>query len=192
MRIHTTASACVFLCSVLFSGESNAELICIHPVPLTIKELVDKQKSGLISEEILELNTEFLILKYCAATDDGIPAVSSVALGDGCEMKWGYRLGELVYWATCSTDQNIEAKKNEGKEKPNPSGGSMQSLVECCLAYCRALKCNSPPATTACSPSFLTSILAKYPEAFPNAAAYKKNLYTGARSYNGTIVRSCM
>lgn len=191
--IRIMASAIVCLCGVLCAGASKAELICIHPVPLTIKELVNKQKSGLISEELLKQNTEYLILKYCAISEDRIPTASSVAIGGGCEMKEGYRLGELVYWAECdATDQNIDAKRNEAKEKPILSGNSLESLVECCLAYCQAIGCNSPPATSACSPRFLTSILAKYREAFPNAEAYKQNLYTGAKSYNGSIIRACM
>jgi len=186
------AIAGVFLCSVLSSRETQAGLFCIHPVPLTIKELVEKQKSGVISKELLEVNSEYLLLKYCAASDDRISAMSSVTLGDSCEMRSGYRLGELVYWATCKATDPIETQKSKGKEKLNAGKDSMESLVECCLAYCGAIKCNSPPATTACSPSYLTSTLAKYPQAFPNVAAYKKNLYTGARSYNGAIVRACL
>jgi hypothetical protein len=180
-KLHAITGVGVLLCSLFCSGTSKAELICIHPVPLTIKELVDKHKANLISEEVLKLNIDYLTLKYCAAaTINDLTVVSSVPLGDGCEMKSGNRLGELVYWTTCNADQNIETGSD-----------SIKSLVECCLAYCRAVKCNSPPATTACSPSYLTSILTKYSDAFPNPTAYKQNLYAGAKSYNGTILGAC-
>jgi hypothetical protein len=191
-KLHAITGVGVLLCSLFCSGTSKAELICIHPVPLTIKELVDKQKANLISEEVLKLNIDYLTLKYCAAaTINDLTAVSSVPLGDGCEMKSGNRLGELVYWTTCNADQNIETGKGKGKEKSGAGSDSIKSLVECCLAYCRAVKCNSPPATTACSPSYLTSILTKYSDAFPNPTAYKQNLYAGAKSYNGTILGAC-
>lgn len=97
-----------------------------------------------------------------------------------------------LFRVVCSPD-NATSPQTNGKPVGKPSSdNSMRRLVECCLAYCRAIGCNSPPSTTACNPSFLTSILAKYPEAFPNAAAYRRNLYTGAKSYNGSTIRACM
>ena len=78
------------------------------------------------------------------------------------------------------------AKKGTTREE------SMDGLVACCLAYCRAVGCNSPPAETGCSRSFLASTIKKYPSAYPTLAAYKRNLYTSAKSYNGAVVRACL
>lgn len=134
----------ICLCCMRSSGASKADFICIHPVPLTIKELVEKQKSGLISEELLEKNTEYLVLKYCAATDEAIQAVASVALGDGCEMKWGYRLGELVYWASCSAidqgskpDQGSTSDQAESKKTKPKQLSAAQHLRNCLADYVR-------------------------------------------------------
>ncbi|WP_156795410.1 hypothetical protein [Bradyrhizobium icense] len=146
--VQMIVSAGIYLGGALCSGASKADLICIHPIPLTIKELVEKQKSGLISEELLKRNAEYLVLKYCAATADRIPAVSSVALGDGCEMKWGDRLGERVYWATCNTtDENVEADKNKATSTltlpvPRPSSPrrpetrvTFEQNLQCCVRH---------------------------------------------------------
>jgi hypothetical protein len=134
----------LLLCSVFCSDTSKAELICIHPVPLTIKELVDKQKAGHISDEVMKLNIDYLTLKYCAAaTMENLTAVSSVPLGDGCEMKSGNRLGELVYWTTCNSSADkgvltvvpdkpgseIDKKKDPGQE------ASKRPPLQRCLAF---------------------------------------------------------
>ena len=202
---HTIARAAIPLCAVLWSSACNAELICIHPIPLAIRELTEKRKLGLISEDLLHKNAEYLILKYCAATEERITPVSTLTIGYGCEMKSGYRLGDLVYWATCNTTgQKVETKKSNGKEKrvsrekrvyneKRVSNGendeSMESLVACCLAYCRAIQCDSPPATTFCSAGYLSSTVSKY---FHSASAYKKNFYTAARSVQGIVIHDCM
>lgn len=85
------------------SYECKAEIVCIHPIPLTIKELAAKESTGVITHQAAELNASYLISKYCDRIDGPLEAASSVPLGGGCEMKWGSRLGETVYWATCDT-----------------------------------------------------------------------------------------
>lgn len=136
--VQMLAIAGIWLCGVLHSSASKAELICIHPVPLTIKELVDKQNSDLISKELLRQNTEYLILKYCAATEEVIQPVASVALGDGCEMKSGYRLGGLVHWTTCSaTDQSINVPAGEPKKMKPKQLTTSQHLRNCLADYVR-------------------------------------------------------
>lgn len=132
------------------ASASNVELICIHPVPLTVKELVDKQKANLISQEVMKLNIQYLMLKYCAATNvQDLITLSSVPLGDGCEMKSGNRLGELVYWTTCNAlDASNVVKKNEAPPvDQNVSAGDTNKktrrkaaatpLQECLDAYVR-------------------------------------------------------
>jgi|SRR5687767_10738029 hypothetical protein len=95
------ASVCFILYLVCAPEVAATQIICIQPVPRTIKELVEKQKAGEISEEILRINIEYLLLKYCASTDEIITPSGVTSLGDGCEMKMGFRLNEFVYWAAC-------------------------------------------------------------------------------------------
>lgn len=119
MNICTLAA----LLAGLLLGSSQAstaeELVCIHPIPLTIKELADKHESGALSEDQFKLNTEYLTLKYCAVVDETPSAASSVPLGSGCEMKWGSRLGETVYWSNCEEGLKQVALANINQVLPN-------------------------------------------------------------------------
>jgi hypothetical protein len=78
---------------------------------------------------------------------------------------------------------------------PPPEKDSMQELVECCLAYCRVVNCNSPPATTGCSPSFIKSALVKYADSYRSyggTAAYGwKRMYLDGAKSAGVTLRAC-
>lgn len=94
-----------------------------------------------------------------------------------------------LFRAVCPQD-NAGPQPTKSTQKTTAAGdNSMRSLIACCLAYCRALKCNSPPATTGCTQDFLSSTLTKY---FHTVAAYKRNYYVNAKSYNGSIIRACL
>lgn len=98
-----------------------------------------------------------------------------------------------LFRTLCSQFDGGSAQAREGgaSQKTGTNDRAMLDLIECCLAYCGTVKCNSPEATTLCRPRFLASLLAKYSESFPNADAYRKNLYMGAKSYNGSVIRAC-
>ena len=96
----------MIVCALSF--ECKAEIVCIHPIPLTIKELAEKEKTGVISHQVAQLNASYLISKYCDKVTEPLKAVSSVSLGGECEMEWGHRLGETVYWATCMLEKSLE------------------------------------------------------------------------------------
>jgi hypothetical protein len=112
----------VIVCALSF--ECKAEIVCIHPIPLTIKELAEKEKTGVISHQVAQLNASYLISKYCDKVTEPLKAVSSVSLGGECEMEWGHRLGETVYWATCNAGKKF-------RERTSPSASA------CCLQYYR-------------------------------------------------------
>lgn len=101
MKVSCLAFMLAFVSLYQNVAVAGNQLVCIHPVPLTIKELIDKQAVGTLSEEAMHANVDYLTLKYCAVVDEVPNAASSVSLGHGCDMKWGPRLGETVYWATC-------------------------------------------------------------------------------------------
>jgi hypothetical protein len=138
MRLaYLTIGALTYLASICVPNVVKAELICVHPVPLTIKELAEKRKADVISDEIMELNSEYLTLKYCAITGESLTAVSSVTLGDGCEMKWGYRLGELVYWSACKTADLPETRPDK-LTRPTAPGERKSSIaqeIKCCVQH---------------------------------------------------------
>lgn len=136
MRAAVVISAAISFAAMYTSNAARAELICLHPVPLTIKELTDKHKAGLISEEVLDANSDYLTLRYCAVTNGELAAVSGVPLGDGCDMKWGYRLGELVYWSVCATQDQTQVRPAPLKQqKPRTSqrGSSLAAEISCCI-----------------------------------------------------------
>lgn len=135
----------VFICT--FSFSCRAELICIHPIHLTIKEILERQSAGLIPPEAAKLNIEYLMAKYCAKTDEILNAHSSVPLGDACEMMWADRLGEAVYWAACKLEKNqspassprrAPSVKKERRIK-GASAGNYSRRVQCCIAIQRRL-----------------------------------------------------
>lgn len=117
---------CIFTC--VFSIECQAETVCIRPVQLTIKELADRQSAGVISEDVVQQNKDYLFGKYCATTDEVIASTSSILLGDRCELKSGYRLGELVYWSAClDPDQSAGPLPPQRESALKPS----DSFKEC-------------------------------------------------------------
>lgn len=219
--------------------------------------------AGAITHQTAQLNASYLISKYCDRVDDPLKSVSGVSLGGGCEMKWGNRLGETVYWATCSatpvlsgsalvtalqkeldrvgcdpgsidgrwgnhtkealeqfnrfaklsvpadtpTMQALTALKGVNKQvcpsgsRPKlpqtTSGSGLRSLITCCLAYCRLIDCNSPPASTVCSAGFIRR-LARLDGAVlrrtyggDTYAAMKRNYSQAAFSLAGVHLRQC-
>lgn len=104
-----------------------ADTICIHPVPLTIKEFTDREKAGLMTAESVQLSAEYLTLKYCAAIDKTPAVISSVDLGGGCEMQSGLHQKEIVYWASCLSDIPAVSSAKPAREAPNePLPGNLE------------------------------------------------------------------
>jgi hypothetical protein len=103
---------------------------------------VSKQKAGSITEEMLQLNSEYLIKKYCAKTTETPNFASSLSLGEDCEMRWGDRFGETVYWTSCSTFDRpppliVERRTSLKSEKKKPNMGRGQHLRNCLADYVR-------------------------------------------------------
>jgi hypothetical protein len=135
-EVRTLVLACLGS-TFLLSGAHSATLICIQPVPLTIKEMADRQQAGLMSEDAVRSNAEYLTERYCAASSDAPAEASAASLGNGCQMKWGYRLGELVYWATCDEkeEQTTSVTAPLAQQSKQPRSASL--LQECLAAYVR-------------------------------------------------------
>lgn len=98
---------------------ATADTICIHPVPLTIKEFTDREKAGLMTAESVQMSAEYLTLKYCAAIDKTPAVISSVDLGGGCEMQSGLHQKEIVYWASCLSGIPDVSSAKPAREPPN-------------------------------------------------------------------------
>jgi hypothetical protein len=64
------------------------------------------------------------------------------------------------------------------------AGSSDRSLVDCCIAYCRLVKCNAPSLPKACS----AETFAAYYRMGMSAEAQRKNYLDGARAYIGGTV----
>src|SRR5436190_19817650 len=75
----------------------------------------------------------------------------------------------VILLSSTSTAQDRSPSRSEPGSHPNavsptpaPAGRrrasspvSIQSLQACCIAYCAAIGCNSPPAAVACTTEFL-------------------------------------
>jgi hypothetical protein len=112
----------------IFSEASGSTLVCIKPIPLTIKEMSDRASAGLMSEDALQANTAYLTNRYCAITNENLVPASTVALGNDCELNQGARLGELVYWATCD-----EKREQAASEAAKSQATRRNRCIERCV-----------------------------------------------------------
>jgi tetratricopeptide (TPR) repeat protein len=103
---------------------------------------------------------------------------------------------EALAQAQAAISSPPPAQRGQGgpKDHPDQSAASPNdtnpyaSLVACCIAYCRLIKCNSPPLPKACS----SEVFALY-----KGMSYddqKKNYLAGARAYFGRRISipACM
>jgi hypothetical protein len=96
----------------------------------------------------------------------------------------------------CDQPEQPKPVPPQQQPAPAPPNESIEKLVECCLAYCRAINCNSPPATIACAPSFIASNLVKYAASWrsyggSSVYGYKRSMLDGAKT-KGIVVRACL
>lgn len=96
--------------------------------------------------------------------------------------------------ATCLPSSQARPNVPEAESKQKSADRGIESLIECCLAYCAVVNCNSPPATTACSPKFIRWSAEKYFRSSYGGNAYifmKRNFLEGATRVRGIRIRQC-
>jgi hypothetical protein len=103
-------SVITVLVLMIWPHQARAELVCVHPVPLTLKEMTDRQELGLVSDDVVQANTKTLIEKYCVEVKEPPKAIASIRLNQSCEMRLGYQGKEIVYWSICAA---VEAKADQ-------------------------------------------------------------------------------
>jgi hypothetical protein len=156
-------------------------LICLHPVfteEMKLRDQIDGNRSTTIR---IAQNINYLNAKYCRLAErpehDGWLRVKDI-----CFQYTGMFRGERVFWGACQPAHSDQELKDKNEER------ELQSLVECCLAYCRFMHCNSPPASTACSASFIRMSAQKWGASFRSAFG-GNNTYTAMkRDYFDTVV----
>lgn len=73
----------------------------------------------------------------------------------------------------------------------------LRSVIKCCLAYCRIVHCNSPPASLGCSAGFTRMEARKYGAAFRSSyggdtyTAMKRNYFQNGVSAAGVQIPQC-
>jgi hypothetical protein len=88
-------------------------------------------------------------------------------------------------------EPEIAAIPKTPESKKAPDRQDLARLVACCLAYCRAVDCNSPPASIGCTPNFLESSTKRYFNGDTRANMRNYYDYVGAKAYNGSIISAC-
>src|SRR6516165_46020 len=150
-------------------------LICLRPVFIEEMRLRDQiDGNGETTISVAEA-INFLNAKYCRVVAEILEHDDSVQVKENCFQYTGMFRGERDFWGTCHGQRTPE------RSDRSPRKEELQRLVACCMAYCRAIRCNSPPLPRACDPERLAS-----------ADYYaKRYFFDGARLGLGITVPAC-
>jgi hypothetical protein len=179
---------------------SPATLVCTEKVPKTVRELGEHAARVPKEGKKAKATAEQLARNYCAIAKEPLRSDGQEEIGASCVMKTGMLRGVRVYWSECAGDKEAQREAiSQAKKRFESShlSDSLQSLMQCCVAYCRAVGCNSPPAATGCSAKYQQWQMSQHGASFQKiyggdvVFAMKRNYFEGAKAYKGMTISAC-